>query len=309
MTSREVEHADGFAASFSGRYFPRWQRIEVAVRKCALVLRAGRQTQIQTRGPSDSATHAPADSEAHAQSVAVRASLAAYSGKNASQVTPVAYAAAPTNRVSLKLCGKRRVRTASATHAASSASAGASGGSCTGARSPLHVSTARARPGYRRRAAGGQCSAAQAAIAAPGALSAAHSATCAREDSSRGRAAARSAAATSRATRSVRENIAAYTPPSAGAAPRTAAHAPAFGRAAAASAATWHAAAAHSSSAHNSRDADFTTGVERCRQNTPAQIPTATRPVQPAPIATVRAQCPSTPHSTGEGKQSVKVIF
>lgn len=76
---------------------PRWQRMEVAVRKCTRVLRSGRSRHTYTRGPSDSATHAPADSDAHAHSVAVRAPDAAYSGKNATHVTHVAYAAAPTN--------------------------------------------------------------------------------------------------------------------------------------------------------------------------------------------------------------------
>lgn len=96
MRGEVVESGAWSPASAPGRYLPRWQRMEVAVRKCARVLRAGRSTHTNTRGPSDSATHAPADSDTHAHSVAARAADAAYSGKNATHVTHVAYAAAPT---------------------------------------------------------------------------------------------------------------------------------------------------------------------------------------------------------------------
>lgn len=73
-----------------------------------------------------------------------------------------------SHRVSLKLCGSRRVRTASTTQEASSASAGASGSSCAGARSPPHASTARARPGCSRRGVGAHCAALHAAVTTPG---------------------------------------------------------------------------------------------------------------------------------------------
>lgn len=105
--------------------------------------------------------------------------------------------------------------------------------------------------------------------------------------------------------RTVRATTHAYTPPSAGAASRTAAHESAAGRTAAASAAQWHTAAHTSSRRHSSRDADLTTGVARCRQKATAQSAVAASPPPPAPADTVRAR-PPPPHSSGAGRHAAR---